>query len=124
LQAFDSFSTFPWQSFCPLYSYFFRPALASLPFSETTKIAQAGLYIRTTLKKRLRDHNVVTAGAKRGLVLAPLSPHYLEPSRTFPAVQGLLLGFAAFKPMELRSGVTELKKVVQSIASPYYPHAL
>jgi GntR family transcriptional regulator / MocR family aminotransferase len=79
------------------------------------KIAQAGLYIRTTLKKRLRDHNVVTAGAKRGLVLAPLSPHYLEPSRTFPAVQGLLLGFAAFKPMELRSGITELKKTLEKL---------
>jgi GntR family transcriptional regulator / MocR family aminotransferase len=79
------------------------------------KPAQAGFYIRASFKQEVSDEHVVAAAAKRGLVVAPLSPHYLEPSESFPAVQGLLLGFAAFKPMELRAGVGEFRNVLAMV---------
>jgi GntR family transcriptional regulator / MocR family aminotransferase len=78
--------------------------------SEALEIStvEAGLQTVGWLKRGLRAERVADLAAKRGVEVVPLSRYASGRSRR----EGLMLGFAAVDPRELRRGVEELARVL------------
>ena len=73
-----------------------------------------GLHLPVMFRERCNDHAIARAGLEYGLELRGLSYFYNEPedrSRSMRAC-GLLLGFAAIPPAEIRRGVDSLCKLL------------
>jgi GntR family transcriptional regulator/MocR family aminotransferase len=69
---------------------------------------QAGMHLVATLAGGRRDHPISLRAARQRLSVLPLSSCYLgEPRR-----QGLVLGYAASGPAEIRDGVRRLREVM------------
>lgn len=74
-----------------------------------------GLHLPVMFRERCDDHAIARAGLEYGLELRGLSYFYNEPedrSRVTRAC-GLLLGFAAIPPAEIRRGVDSLCKLLE-----------
>src|SRR5215468_10595549 len=69
---------------------------------------EAGLQTVGWLKKGLRAERIANVAAKRDVEVVPLSQYASGRSRR----EGLILGFAAVDPREIRRGVEELARVL------------
>ena len=67
---------------------------------------QTGTHLTLRLNGEADDRRLVKVAAEQGVVLRPLSPYYFSRSRE----QGLLLGFAAFNPLEIEQGLARLAR--------------
>jgi len=70
---------------------------------------EAGLQTVGWLKRGLRAERVADLAARRGVEVVPLSRYASGRSRR----EGLILGFAAVDPKEIRRGVHELEQVLR-----------
>lgn len=71
----------------------------------------AGIHCIGWLPEGIQEQTVIQLAASHRLDLSPVSAFCLEP---YPQ-QGLLLGYAAFSPQEIRNGVRRLATVLSSI---------
>lgn len=69
----------------------------------------AGLHLVVELRQPLDDEGLCQRLHERGIFASPLSRYYLGRRR----VRGLLLGYAALTPPEIRSGVKQLERVIR-----------
>jgi GntR family transcriptional regulator/MocR family aminotransferase len=77
---------------------------ASLEISNV----EAGLQTVGWLKKGLHSERVAAAAERRGIEVIPLSRYAYGRAKR----DGLILGFAAVEPRELRRGIEQLAKVL------------
>ncbi|HLJ34731.1 MAG TPA: PLP-dependent aminotransferase family protein, partial [Ktedonobacteraceae bacterium] len=94
-----------------------RTLLSNLlaPVSHLAQIhgLEAGLHVYLELHSELESTWIVQEAYKRGVIVAPLSPFYLEK----PDRNGLLLGYGGLTLSEISQGATILAEVIASIAS-------
>ena len=85
------------------------------PVSHLAQIhgLEAGLHVYLELHSELESTWIVQEAYKRGVIVAPLSPFYLEK----PDRNGLLLGYGGLTLSEISQGATILAEVIASIAS-------
>ncbi len=76
---------------------------------ETT---ETGTHVIVLLKPGTDDTALARLGVQVGLIMRPLSPYYA----TRQTRQGLLLGFAAFNPLEIETGLEKLRAISDSLA--------
>ena len=69
---------------------------------------EAGLQTALTFRRNVNGASVADAAAARGVEVLPLNRFARRPLRR----DGLLLGFAAVDPVEIRRGVTELAAIL------------
>jgi len=72
---------------------------------------QEGLFICARLPRGVDDVAIVAKARERGVVLAALSPRYDRPTEE----RGLLFGFAAYAPDQLREGVKALAPILKAM---------
>ncbi|HZW13102.1 MAG TPA: PLP-dependent aminotransferase family protein [Noviherbaspirillum sp.] len=79
--------------------------------------ADAGLHLSVTFRRQLKDSEVSRAALDKGIEVRPLSQFYVGRDATGGAddksrTNGLLLGFAAIPPEDIRRGVKTLRDVL------------
>ena len=75
---------------------------------------QSGLHVNLYLSKGMDDRMAAEKAAESGVDTRPLSKFWLGP----PARTGLLLGYAAFSPEEIRAGVKRLSVALRGLRKP------
>ena len=86
-----------------------REALRPLPLEVYSP--PAGIHCIGWLTEGIKEQTIMELAAAHRLDLSPVSAFCLEP---YPR-QGLLLGYAAFTPQEIRSGVKRLATLLSSV---------
>lgn len=74
--------------------------------------ADAGLHLSVTFRRQLKDSDVSRAALDKGIEVRPLSQFYANTSEDRLRANGLLLGFAAIPPEDIRRGVKTLRDVL------------
>jgi GntR family transcriptional regulator/MocR family aminotransferase len=72
---------------------------------------EAGLQTVGWLKNRIRSERVAAAAEREGVEVVPLNRYAFGRARK----DGLILGFAAVEPRELRRGLERLAKAIKSV---------
>lgn len=86
-----------------------------LPDALAIGAADTGLHLPVTFRSRRDDEALVAAAARRGLELRALSHFYQDlPADGQARLSGLLLGFAAIPPDQLRRGVLALRDLLRN----------
>jgi GntR family transcriptional regulator/MocR family aminotransferase len=78
------------------------------------QVPAGGMQMACHLRGGLQEATLVAAAARAGITLAGLSALYSGP----PRHQGVLMGFAAYTPMELEAGVRQLAQVLHALRHP------
>ena len=84
------------------------PSTAQIKLDRAPRVFLAGLQTVGWLKGGIQAERVVELAADRSVEVVPLSRYVSGDSRP----NGLILGFAAVDPRELRRGVEELAKIL------------
>ncbi len=85
------------------------------PLSDhlTVRTANAGLHVAAVLREGLREHEVLHAAARNGIVTSGLRDCF----RTGPAQSGLLIGFGAVSPTGLSTALRTLGRILDAEAA-------
>ena len=75
------------------------------------EVPEGGIQLTLHFRQPVSDIAVAAEAARRGLVVKPVSPHYIAA----PPRSGLVLGFSGFDEHRLRSAVAELARVVRDV---------
>jgi len=78
-----------------------------LPEFCSFTLPRGGMQIATYLHEGFTEENTVTAALTQGVELSALSKLYISPNQ----VHGWLLGYAAYTPNEIESGMLRLKSI-------------
>ncbi|AVO45320.1 PLP-dependent aminotransferase family protein [Phreatobacter cathodiphilus] len=76
------------------------------------EVPDCGIQLVVHFRDGLSDIAVTEAARRQGLVVKPVSPHYLAA----PPRQGLVLGYSGFDAHRLRAASAELGRIVRAVA--------
>lgn len=77
------------------------------------EVPECGIQLVVRFREPISDVAVAEAARRAGIVVKPVSPHYVEAAPR----HGLVLGYSGFDLHRLRAGVSELARATRSVAT-------